>query len=60
MSIERQAEDTGQFLEHCRSSKRMETIGDEQPKSIVVTTDKVYYSPVSSSTLKRRTTRLYV
>ena len=38
----------------------METIGDEQPKSIVVTTNKVYYSPVSSSTLKRRTTRLYV
>jgi len=38
----------------------METIGDEEPKSIVVTTDKVYYSPVSSATLKRRTTRLPV
>jgi len=38
----------------------MEAIGDEEPKSIVVTTDKVYYSPVSSSTLKRRTTRLTI
>ncbi|HEY8528727.1 MAG TPA: extracellular matrix/biofilm biosynthesis regulator RemA family protein [Paenibacillaceae bacterium] len=60
ISIERQAEDTGQFMEHCRKNKRMETIGDEEPKSIVVTTDKVYYSPVSSATLKRRTTRLTV
>jgi hypothetical protein len=31
-----------------------EKIGDEEPKSLVVTDSRVYFSPVSASTLKRR------
>ncbi len=58
VSIEQFSKLTQQFLEHLRQAKRAETIGDEEPKSIVVTADKVYYSPISSATLKRRTTIL--
>jgi len=58
VSIQQFSKLTQQFLEHLRQAKRAETIGDEEPKSIVVTADKVYYSPISSATLKRRTTIL--
>ena len=34
--------------------KVVEMIGEEDPKSIVVTKSIVYYSPISSATLKKR------
>ena len=34
--------------------KDVEQIGEEERKSIVVTKNKIYYSPISSSTLKKR------
>jgi len=43
---------------HARKNREVETIGDEEPKSIVVTEEKVYYSPISSSTLKKRAHQL--
>lgn len=58
VSIEQVSRQTRQFIEHFRQAKRAETIGDEEPKSIVVTTDRVYYSPISSMTLKRRANQL--
>lgn len=36
--------------------KQVERIGEEEPKSLVVTESRLYYSPISSSTLKRRST----
>jgi hypothetical protein len=58
ISIEQYSKLSKQFTDHVRQSKRAETIGDEEPKSIVVTADKVYYSPISSMTLKRRANQL--
>lgn len=51
---------TGQFLHTARMNKKVETIGEEEPKSIVVTDSKIYYSPISSTTLKKRATQWMV
>ncbi len=32
----------------------VEVIGDEEPKSMVLTESRMYYSPISSGTLKKR------
>ena len=53
ISIE-QAWISKQFLNRAAEQKLTETIGDEEPKSLVVTRNKVYYSPISSATLKKR------
>lgn len=44
------------FLVDANLEKLAEKIGDEEPKSLVVTESRLYYSPISSSTLKRRST----
>jgi hypothetical protein len=43
-----------QFIEHAQKNRKVETIGEEEPKSIVLTDERVYYSPISSTTLKKR------
>lgn len=43
-----------QFLNESANLKTSEKIGDEEPKSLVVTESKIYYSPISSTTLKKR------
>ena len=42
------------FFTHAEQEKIVEKIGEEEPKSLVVTESKIYYSPISSSTLKKR------
>ena len=42
------------FFTHAEQEKAVEKIGDEDAKSLVVTEMKLYYSPISSSTLKKR------
>ncbi|MFD0961748.1 extracellular matrix regulator RemB [Paenibacillus chungangensis] len=54
ISIEQSSKLSKQFVAGARERKDVETIGEEEPKSIVVTKQKVYYSPISSSTLKKR------
>lgn len=46
--------DTEEFLIACQSKRQAVYISEETPKSVVVTNNKVYYSPISSITLKRR------
>jgi len=58
ISIEQSSRITRQFTAWASKRKNVEVIGEEEPKSIVVTTQKVYYSPISSSTLKKRTHQL--
>jgi len=58
ISIEQYSRVTRQFTAWASKSKNVEVIGEEEPKSIVVTTRKIYYSPISSSTLKKRTHQL--
>jgi len=54
ISIEQSSKLSKQFISHAIKSKTVETIGEEEAKSIVVTLEKIYYSPISSSTLKKR------
>lgn len=56
--LDRQAKETSEttekFLNNCEQSEQAEEISKGMTKSIVITTDKVYLSPISSTTLKRR------
>jgi extracellular matrix regulatory protein B len=54
ISIEQSSKLSRQFVVHAQKNKEVESIGEEEPKSIVVTENKVYYSPISTSTLKKR------
>ena len=54
ITIEESSKTSKAFLEQAAKENRMETISGEEPKSLVVTRDKIYYSPISSATLKKR------
>ncbi|MFP4975088.1 extracellular matrix regulator RemB [Paenibacillus sp. CN-4] len=54
VSIEKSSKASKQFVSQSLQQKRLERIGEEEAKSIVVTKNLVYYSPISSSTLKKR------
>ncbi|HZG57269.1 extracellular matrix regulator RemB [Paenibacillus sp.] len=54
VSIEASSKISKGFVAQASKDKRTEAIGEEEPKSLVVTVDKVYYSPISSTTLKKR------
>lgn len=52
--IAKESEDTLEFLNYHKEHQNLETISDELIKSIVLTTQEVFLSPLSSITLKRR------
>lgn len=54
ISIEKSSKISKQFIQQAVKDKKTEKIGDEECKSLVVTKGKVYYSPISSTTLKKR------
>ena len=54
VSVQSFSKTTKAFVSHATKEKKAEMIAGEEPKSLVVTVDKVYYSPVSSTTLKKR------
>jgi hypothetical protein len=54
VSIEQSSKLSRQFVAQAQKKREVELIGEEEPKSIVVTEEKVYYSPISTSTLKKR------
>lgn len=54
VSIEASSKISKNFIANASKEKMTETIGEEEPKSVVVTMNKVYYSPISSTTLKKR------
>ncbi|WP_123042656.1 extracellular matrix regulator RemB [Cohnella candidum] len=54
ISIEQSSKLSRQFVAQAQKNRGVETIGEEEPKSIVVTEERVYYSPISTSTLKKR------
>lgn len=53
-SIEKSSKVSKQFVTQAQANNTLERIGEEEAKSIVVTKNIVYYSPISSSTLKKR------
>lgn len=56
VTIENSSKISKQFIENAEKTNKIEVIGEEEPKSLVVTQEKVYYSPISSATLKKRST----
>ncbi|GAB2717243.1 extracellular matrix regulator RemB [Paenibacillus thermoaerophilus] len=54
LSIERSSKISKHFVQQASLENRIEIIGEEESKSLVVTRSRVYYSPISSSTLKKR------
>jgi extracellular matrix regulatory protein B len=46
------------FVATATKEHRIEVIGEEESKSLIVTLNKVYYSPISTSTLKKRARHL--
>jgi extracellular matrix regulatory protein B len=54
VSIEQSSKLSRQFVAQAQKNRGVETIGEEEPKSVVVTEERVYYSPISTSTLKKR------
>lgn len=54
ISIEKSSKLSKQFVSHALKEKKVMRIGEEEPKSIVVTKNTVYYSPISSATLKKK------
>ncbi|MCD1261791.1 DUF370 domain-containing protein [Paenibacillus athensensis] len=58
LSIEKSSKISKQFIQQAGKEKRIEVIGEEECKSLVVTESKVYYSPISSTTLKKRANHL--
>lgn len=54
ISIEKSSKVSKQFVTHALQGKNLVRIGEEEAKSIVVTKNMVYYSPISSATLKKK------
>lgn len=54
VSIEKNSELSHQYIDYARQNNMLEIIDATEVKSIVLTKDQLYYSPISSSTLKRR------
>lgn len=54
ITIEKSSKISKQFLIKAMEDKKIEIIGEETPKSLVVAKEKIYYSPISSATLKKR------
>ena len=55
IAIDQASKISNQFLQHAKDNKEVDFISEEEAKSIIVTKHKVIYSPISSSTLKKRT-----
>lgn len=48
-----------EFLEGMRQNGKVVNAADKQPKSFVLTDDKIYLSSISSLTLKRRSATIF-
>ncbi len=59
ITIEKSSKISKQYVAHANELKSVETIGEEEPKSLVVADGKLYYSPISSTTLKKRANHLF-
>jgi hypothetical protein len=60
LSIEKHSKISKQFVNEAAKEKRIEVIGEEESKSLVVTVNKIYYSPISSTTLKKRANQFWM
>jgi len=54
VSVGKSSPISASFLDEAAADNRVEILGREQSKSLVVTRTKVYYSPISAHALKKR------
>jgi hypothetical protein len=54
ISIETSSKIFKSFIAQVTKDKLKEVVSDETPKSIILTINKLYYSPISSTTIKKR------
>jgi hypothetical protein len=54
IETERNSKITKQFIETASKNKKNIVVGEEEMKSFIITEDHIYYSPISSTTLKKR------
>jgi hypothetical protein len=54
LASERTSKISGQFLKAATQSGNVTFIDQDESKSFVITEKRVYYSPISSTTLKKR------
>jgi hypothetical protein len=59
LSISDTSKVSQQFISQAEQQAQLVKVSDEPAKSIVIVKDKVYYSPISSSTLKRRSKQMH-
>jgi len=58
-SITPKQTDMIRFLAEAEKAGRVEYVSEEIPRSMVVSVDRIYFSPISTATLKRRLTDMY-
>ncbi len=58
ISIDKPAKISREFIHFANENKQIEIIGEEEPKSLVITDHKIFYSPISSATLKKRANQM--
>lgn len=51
--------DTRDYLRQAEADDRVEIVSPEIPRSFVVTVDRIYITPISAATLRRRLNRRY-
>lgn len=50
--------ETINFLKKAEQEGRLETVSYEIPRSIIIAVDKVYISPISASTIRKRSEKI--
>jgi len=58
-SITSKQTDMIRFLAEAEKAGRVEYVSEEIPRSVVVSVDRIYFSPISTATLKKRLTDMY-
>lgn len=58
LSIEKNSKISKRYIKHAEKHKKIEVIGEEESKSLVITANQVFYSPISSATLNKRANQL--
>jgi hypothetical protein len=54
ISTEQSSDITKSLLHEVRTNRKIDVVGNEESKSIVISNSNIYYSPVSPSTLRKR------
>jgi len=58
-SITPKQTDMIRFLSEAEKAGRVEYVSEEIPRSVVVSVDRIYFSPISTATLQKRITDMH-